>query len=181
VPRTSATDVAATKRASLEARVQELLHGIATGDESASRELHAYCRTVPALWNCLGSLEESAIENWKQLLAPEATDHGALMRDRIEAELAAQRNTLQGNCASPLEALLVNRILSAWLQVMFAETAYAQMQQWSCTDLQLEYAQKRLDRALRQYLRAIQALATVRRLLRPTQVNIGQNQINVSG
>jgi hypothetical protein len=44
-----------------------------------------------------------------------------------------------------------------------------------------EYHQKRLDRAQRQLLRAIQALATVRRLLRPTQVNIGQNQINVSG
>jgi hypothetical protein len=43
-----------------------------------------------------------------------------------------------------------------------------------------EYHQKRLDRANRQLIRAIQALATVRRLLRPVQVNIGQNQINVT-
>jgi hypothetical protein len=44
-----------------------------------------------------------------------------------------------------------------------------------------EYHQKRVDRAQKQLLRATQALATVRRLLRPTQVNIGQNKINVAG
>jgi hypothetical protein len=55
------------------------------------------------------------------------------------------------------------------------------MHQRDGTFRQMEYAQKRVDRAQRQLLRAIQALATVRRLLRPTQVNIGQNQINVAG
>jgi hypothetical protein len=42
-------------------------------------------------------------------------------------------------------------------------------------------ATSRAERPARQLLRAVQALATVRRLIAPTQVNIGRNQINVVG
>ena len=83
--------------------------------------------------------------------------------------------------SSQLETLLINRILSAWMHVMYADAAYAQMLQRGGSFAEGEYHQKRLERANRQLLRAIQSLATVRRLLRPTQVNIGQNQINMAG
>ena len=150
------------------------------GDEHAARELHEYCRAVPALWDRLGGLEYNALESWKNLLSPSASNSATFTRDHIDAELGKRRRQLRADGDSQLENLLINRILSAWLQVMYADAMYAQMQQRDGTFRQMEYAQKRLERANRQLIRAIQALATVRRLLRPVQVNIGQNQINVA-
>ena len=43
-----------------------------------------------------------------------------------------------------------------------------------------EYYGKRCEQTNRQLLKAIESLARVRRLLTPMQINIGQNQINLS-
>ena len=43
-----------------------------------------------------------------------------------------------------------------------------------------EYYSKRCEQTNRQLLKAIESLARVRRLLTPMQINIGQNQINVT-
>jgi len=164
----------------MEARLDELLRGINAGNERAAKELHEYCRAMPALWDHFVGLESSALDSWKKLICPEATNRGAFTRDHMDAELDKRRKALCADGDSQLETLLINRILSAWMQVMYADASYAQMQRQDGTFARMEYAQKRLDRAQRQLLRAIQALATVRRLLRPVQVNIGQNQINVA-
>jgi hypothetical protein len=151
------------------------------GNERAAKELHEYCMAVPALWDRLGGLEHNALDSWMRLLAPGTTNRDAFTRDQIEVELSRRRKALRRDGESQLKTLLINRILSAWLQVMHANTAYAQMLQRGVTFKESEYHQKRVDRAQRQLLRAIQALATVRRLLRPVQVNLATNQINVAG
>lgn len=170
----------AVTRENMRARLTELTRGVNAGNERAAKELHGYCLAEPALWDYLGGLEHNALDSWIRLMAPEKTSVAAFTRDHMDAELAKRRKALHADGDSQLETLLINRILSAWLQVMHADAAYAQRQQRDGTFAQLEYAQKRLDRAQRQLLRAIQALATVRRLLRPVQMNIGQNQINVA-
>jgi hypothetical protein len=171
----------ATTQEEIEARFWKLIPAANAGDERAAKALHECCRAVPALWEQLGGLEYNALESWKKLLAPGATNRDAFTRESIEADLSRRRKALHADGDSHLETLLINRILSAWLQVTHADAAYAQMLQRGGTFKEGEYHQKRLERANRQLLRAVQALATVRRLLRPAQVNIGQNQINVAG
>lgn len=180
MPAKPASKAIAIRPDEIEARLGELIPRVNAGNERAAKELHDYCLAVPALWERLGSLEHTALESWKKLISPGASNSAAFTRDHIDAELSRRRKQLRADGDSQLETLLINRILSAWLQVMHADAHYAQMQQRDGSIRQMEYAQKRLDRAQRQLLRAIQALATVRRLLRPVQVNIGQNQINVA-
>jgi hypothetical protein len=170
----------ASTQEEIEARFWKLIPAVNAGDERAAKALHDCCRVVPALWDQLSGMEHNALDSWKKLLAPAATNRDAFTRDSIEAELSRQRKALHVDGDSHLDTLLINRILSAWLQVTHADAAYAQMLQRGGTFKEGEYHQKRLDCAQRQLVRAIQALATVRRLLRPTQVNIGQNQINVA-
>jgi hypothetical protein len=164
----------------LEGRFSELIAAMNAGDEHAAKELHEYCRAVPALWDRLGGLEYTVLESWKRLLAPGDTNSAAFTRDHIDAELARRRKALRADGDSQLESLLINRILSAWLQTMHADAAYAQMLQRGGSITEAEYCQKRVDRAQGQLLRSIQALAKVRRLSGPVQVNVGENQINVA-
>jgi hypothetical protein len=128
-------------------------------------------------------LEQDAIDSWQQLLAPGThgdTQKAEWKRAHIDEQLRRRRKALRADGESPLEELLISRILSAWLMTMEADQAYTVFVRRGGTFREGEYHQKRVDRAQRQLLRAIQALATVRRLLTPMQVNIGQNQINVT-
>jgi hypothetical protein len=45
---------------------------------------------------------------------------------------------------------------------------------------EVEYYSRRCEQTNRQLLKAIESLARVRRLLTPMQINIGQNQVNVT-
>ena len=115
---------------------------------------------------------------------------GSLIRATFGQDLVAQqsipraledmRRDLAGPTPSPLEKLLVERIVMCWLQVQHADMMYS----YHFGTLSLEqgdYFQRRQDRAHRRYLQAIKTLAEVRRLLVPTvQVNIGEQQVNVA-
>ena len=115
---------------------------------------------------------------------------GSLIRATFAQDLVAQeviprtlermRQDLAGSNPSPLEKLLVERIVMCWLQVQHADMMYS----YHCGTLSLEqgdYFQRRQDRAHRRYLQAIKTLAEVRRLLIPNvQVNIGDQQVNVT-
>ena len=152
------------------------------GNDQAATQLLALCQRHPELWERLASLERMAIDSWLRLLAPGTAPQPIFNRSSILAELERQRSDLQEAGDPPLERLLVGRILSAWLQVLYTETKYAQvLAAKTSTGSARDHWQKTADRAQRQLLRAIQALATTRRLLRPTTVNIAQNQINVAG
>jgi hypothetical protein len=170
----------AHRHAEIEARFGDLIAKMNAGSEKAAKELHESCLAVPALWDRLGGLEYNALHSWKSLMSPGTKPRDAFTRDHIDAELARRRKALQRDGDSQLETLLINRILSAWMQVMYADSSYAQMLQRGGSFAEAEFHQKRIDRAQRQLLRAIHSLATVRRLLTPMQVNIGQNQINIA-
>jgi hypothetical protein len=81
---------------------------------------------------------------------------------------------------SLLERLVIDRVVTCWLQVQYWDWLAAQSN--DRTLRQREYLQRSQDRAQRRYLSAIRSLATVRRLLLPpVQVNIGNQQVNVAG
>jgi hypothetical protein len=91
------------------------------------------------------------------------------------------RSELAGPSPTPLGRLLVDRIVTCWLQISDADVRAAQAKDLSPS--WAEFYQRRMDRAHRRYLSAIKTLATVRRLVLPVlvgQVNIAGKQVNVA-
>ena len=94
--------------------------------------------------------------------------------------LDAMGQELSGPEPSPLERLLVERIVMCWLHLYYAEAIYIQSMS-ELTLRQAEFHQKRITLAHNRYLSAIRTLAQVRRLGVPAvQVNIGEQQVNVA-
>lgn len=94
---------------------------------------------------------------------------------------------------SPLETLLVERVVACWFQVMYFDQQFTRaietLQDSGRNPAALKPTTDLLDGAQRRYLAAVKALAQVRRLHVPnvaialpgsTQVNIGEKQVNVA-
>lgn len=117
-------------------------------------------------------------------IAEDALIKGVVGRDLIALEALHKssgelRGQLGGEDPSPLECLLIQRIVCCWIQANYA-TAYHAENQDRFTFKQESYQQMRQDRAHQRFLRAIKVLAQVRRLLGPNiQVNVAEKQINV--
>jgi hypothetical protein len=102
-----------------------------------------------------------------------------LIQEALPRTLKLMREELAGPNPSPLEELLVERVVMTWFQVQYYESLYAQ-NIGNLTIPRSEYHQKRLDRAHKRHLSAVRTLAQVRKLLKPTvaQINIAEKQIN---
>src|SRR5262249_48392568 len=99
----------------------------------------------------------------------------------LTRKLEQLRAELAGANPTPIERLLVERIVACWLQVQDADIRYAQSQR-DCTLKQAEYYQRRMSHAHKRYLSALKTLALVRKLALPVlQVNIAKKQVNVAG
>lgn len=110
--------------------------------------------------------------------------HKAIMVQETEEK----RRELAGPNPSPLESLLIERILACWLSVAFYEhqAALITKLQDGITPQKSAVLQGRIDTTQRRYLEAIKTLAQVRRLQIPinVQVNVaaaGGQQVNLSG
>lgn len=128
------------------------------------------------------------------------TTRNAVHRELLLIELNEKARDLAGPNPSPLEVLLVDRVLASYLLVNFYELQCASLlrarhegmgegQSWANPnrpDRQGETLHKRLDDAHHRFLSASKTLAQVRRLQVPVnvQVNVAANggqQVNVSG
>jgi hypothetical protein len=94
--------------------------------------------------------------------------------ESLIAKAASLRAELAGPNSSPLNRLLVERVIACWLQVYYADAIVGATEQ--CTFAQGDYNQRQQDRAHRRFLSAIKTLATVCRLALPTLV-----AVNVTG
>jgi hypothetical protein len=84
-------------------------------------------------------------------------------REAILAKLESLRAELGGATSTPLERLLIERVVATWLQLAIFEAGHAQQKN---PTLEVdEHLQKRIDRAHRRHLSAMKSLALVRRLL----------------
>jgi hypothetical protein len=98
----------------------------------------------------------------------------------LRKKLDCMRAELAGPTPTPLERLLVERIVACWLHLYHLETAYAGKDSMAL-DL-ASYYQRSLSAAHKRYLSAIKTLALVRKLALPVlQVNIARKQVNVAG
>jgi hypothetical protein len=152
-----------------------LLKRAQAGDAStlpALRELLRRPEVVEAFGgNMAGPAEAS-------LISAAAGDNLAF-REALLRKMALLRAELQGASPTPLERLLVERVVACWLQVQDADVRCAQAKNpslaWG------DYLQRRMDRAHKRFLTAARTLALVRRLALPVlvaQVNIADKQVN---
>jgi hypothetical protein len=102
--------------------------------------------------------------------------------DRLAKELAQRemqqlRVELLGSTPTAIERLLAERVAIGWLEVHVAEYRLA-----ACDPEQCQHWQRQVDHAQRRFLAALRLLTAVRRLPRPAvQINVGEQQVNVSG
>ena len=100
-------------------------------------------------------------------------------KEAVRKKLELLRAELLGEQSTPVERLLVERVVACWLQVQDADARYAQGEK-DATFRQSEHRQRRMDAAHRRYLAALKALALVRKLAVPAlQINIASKQVNV--
>jgi hypothetical protein len=98
----------------------------------------------------------------------------------LTRKLDLLRDELAGPNPTPLERLLIERIVAFWLHLHYLEQIYAQKDSKS---LELgSYYQRSISSAQKRYLAAIKTLAVIRKLAVPVlQVNIARKQMNVAG
>jgi hypothetical protein len=114
-------------------------------------------------------------------LVEKAAGKNLAFREALLRKLDLMRAELAGPSPTPLEKLLVGRIVTCWLQLHDLDARIAQSKDW--TIAQADYHERCRDRAHRRHLSAIKMLATVRRLALPIlvgQVNIAKNQVNTA-
>ena len=105
-------------------------------------------------------------------------DDDLALREAVYAKMAALRNSLLGENPTPVEVLLVERVVACWLQVQDADIRAASAQ--DPTFKQADFNQRRMDAANRRYLAALKALAQVRKLaVTALQINLARKQVNV--
>ncbi len=179
VVRAVTTTVLAGEAARQADPVNQLLRRADRGDAAAVAALKEYADTDTALWRRAGDLAQQA----RQAIVLALAGDNDFVGEAVVRQVAELRRELSGLAPTPLERLLVDRVLACWLYLHHTETVYIQKMK-DLTMAQGEYHQRKIERAQRQYLAAIKALAQVRRLLAPTapavQVNIGGQQLNVA-
>ena len=157
----STTTTTASKQDEVLERLQRLVERAEQGDETVLGELRAALDVNPWVWQRFGDLGRQAEAAWLQLVAGK----NLLLLEATQRKAAQLRAELAGPQPTPLERLLVERIVSSGLQTNYADSAYAQLK--GNSPAQHTAALQRQNSAQQRYLQAVKALATVRKLLRP--------------
>ncbi len=157
--------------------INALLRRADTGDRQAIDALRGECETLPALWREFGDIAWQG----RATLVRRIAGQNDIVAEVVSREAAALRRAWLGEHPTPLETALGERVTANWLYLHYVEAKYMQAlgeltdegEIWHC---------RRVEQAERRYLRAIKALAELRKIQLPTvQVNVGERQIIVGG
>jgi hypothetical protein len=145
------------------ARLRELVQLAQKGDYSVLDELKEALDANEAIWQQVGDLAQQSLAAWLQLLSQK----DLLLHESVARKIEAMRVELTGDHPSPLVKLLVERVLSCWLQCHYADCLYAQATGPQVTQAARMELMKRQESAQRRYLHAIKNLSLVSKLLKP--------------
>ena len=144
------------------------------GDQQACEALYAQMDAD----DMAASFVHSVTDSMYQVLSIRH-DH-LVIQEAFRRRMKQMKKELGWETATPLERLLIERIVLCWHHLHDMETAYQRCLKESMSLEKSLYYQKVLDRAQKRHLAAIQSLALVRRLQIPAvQVNIAEKQMNV--
>lgn len=124
-------------------------------------ELHLYLREHPGLANHFGNLAATMQDRILGKLCG-ATSTGEL----VKAHCAQLRASLHYDDSSGLEQLVIDNIILAWVRWQDCEWWYQNHVDAQSTIAVGDYWERRLTMAQHRYLKALEALARVRRLLK---------------
>ena len=160
-------------------RMLELRHKMDTNKAKADEvaEFRKEFERIPELWRALGDM---TLQAEHQLI--DSIDVPKSSKEAMRIGLDHIKRDLGYSSSPPLERMLIEQMGLCWLRLSILELKHAHHTTGSIGIPQADYWDRTLSAAQRRYLRAIETLARVRRLLRPNavQVNIGAQQVNVA-
>jgi hypothetical protein len=139
----------------------EVLQRAEQGDATVLPQLQRALDAHPEVWRRYGDLATRAREVWVRMAAGD----NLLLREALERRLAELEAELQPEGATPLEGILIGRVVASWLQVAHADLVASQS--GSATPAVQAQAMRNQGSAQRRLLEAVRQLTTVRKLLRP--------------
>jgi hypothetical protein len=152
--------------------LKAILRKAEQGDTTVLPALRAYMDQSPNVWEQRGDVAHVT----QTALIQHMAGKNLIVQENIARKCAALSKELAGPTPSPLERLLVERIVLCWLHLHCAEATYFTLKDLSIR--QAGFHQARISKAQARYLAAIRTLAQVRRLgVTTVQVNIGQQQV----
>ena len=152
-PPPGATDTTAAHGASepTPKELHQLLNKANKGDKQAFDSLCTRLDGNAWFWEQAGNMAYQAQET---MLIGFLGAEALLTHDAQRRKCAALRRELEGPAPTPIERLLVDRVVLCWLHLHYIEALYAQnMMQLSL--MQHDFYQRRLSMAQRRYLAAI--------------------------
>lgn len=141
------------------AELKELVIRAKQGEVSALPRLREYFKKYPQLWQHYGDLALQSQAAWIRLLA----NKDRHLQECLVQQVHALKRELSDENTSPLENMMVERVISTWLQLHYHEIQEAQQEEKS-----LKWASfrlKKLTAANDRHVKAIGALATLKKLL----------------
>lgn len=172
-----AIDNAALDREDVEAWLARLRDLADAGNAEACRQITAVYDEL-GFWTKLTGLQYAAEGAWLDLMTERSN---LFARKVLQRELERKRAGLLGADPTPLERLLVDRIVACWLACQYVERRQAVALKAGTNLREAEYLGRQVERANWTLLRAVKTLATVRKLMHPTvQINVAEQQINVA-
>ncbi len=147
--------------------IHTLINQANAGEDSVMPKIRELLRHAPHLIPLMGGdLSQRA----EQLIVDRLSGDRLAMKQSLSENLQRLRDELSGPNSTPLERLLVERVVTCWLHVQFADLQLVQRGEVSVTVG--DYLQRQQDRAHRRFLAAVKSLTTVRRLALPIQIDL---------
>jgi hypothetical protein len=131
------------------------------GDPAVLPQLQELLDGRPDLWGWAGDLAAHARESLLGL----AAGNSLLVRESIRRKMDELAAGLAESIDSPVERLLIDRVVLCWVQVHLADLDAVALDQGAAP--RAAHARQRQNAAQKRYVQAIKALAVVRRMLRP--------------
>src|SRR5262249_34909262 len=129
------------------------------GDVSVLPRMRAILDGHPEISEMIGDLEKVVVRSWAELLGGD----DPLSVEAVRRKAEQLRAELEGEAPTPLERLLVARVLAAWLEMSHAQLKVSDP--GASTLGQAGFSLRRAESAQKRYLAVINTLATVRQLL----------------
>ncbi|MFO0957092.1 MAG: hypothetical protein U0800_06445 [Isosphaeraceae bacterium] len=177
------TELKATERPSPGATVkppapgkemEEFLARSRKGDESCKAQARAILDD-PERGGLFTRYYGSSSEWLTDSIARKASRGDVLIREAVHKQLAEVRRDLEGPNPTAVEKMLADRAALCWFVAHWHENTAFQLD--NQTIVQADFQQRRIDRAHRRFLSAVETLARVRKLAVPIlQLNIARNQ-----
>jgi len=140
-------------------------------DQNQNPELHAFLEKRPHL----KGHAYLANDTLNTLVQKTARGIGSAKLIGDEQEAMRANLTLEGD--GPLERLLVTRVVMCWLRLMYAENYKTDLMRANTAFSHIECADKELSRAHARYVRAIESLARVRKLVKIAEMADTQSRL----